>query len=80
MTQFWQELPRIEPVTVPQPTFDFFEGVPLCHRPPGRGQHLGPVPQFGSLRIAAELNLSYGLGGPDTVIVDNGDQKLDALE
>jgi len=55
------------------------EGVPLGDGPAGRGQHIGPVTQFGSSSHAPKYAAADGFGGSNTIIIHDGHNETDFL-
>ena len=53
--------------------------VPLGDGASGRGQHVGPMAQFGSSRVATEDGLSNGVGCADAIVIDDRDYQLHFL-
>ena len=56
------------------------QGVPLRDRSSRVGQHVAPMAQFATGRVAAEHHVADGVRCADAVVVDNSDDKRDFLK
>ena len=60
--------------------FRIFQRMPIRDRPSWRGEHIGPMSEFGARCIAPENDFADRLGRANTIVVDDGDDQLHFLE
>uniref|UniRef100_A0A915K934 Uncharacterized protein n=1 Tax=Romanomermis culicivorax TaxID=13658 RepID=A0A915K934_ROMCU len=51
------------------------QSVPSGYHPPGRGQHVFPMPQLGTFGLTTENHFTDGIVRTQTVVVDNGNNE-----
>ena len=56
------------------------EGVPLRDGPPGRGEHVRPVPELGPGRVAPQQDLADHVVLPHPVVIEHAHEQRDFLK